>query len=174
MDFTIRSVAEACRVSGEAFTPGARVRSCLYRNAGGVIERADVLEDQRQQLGIDPATVICSWVHRIREKQMSDAEEKRASLQSAEEVFLSLYEESADDGDAMTIDTRDRLKFFLALQLERKRILKPLGGRRYRHVASKRELIVPDLEISADLLAEFQQELAWIFGGEGPGGSVVR
>ncbi len=164
MEISIRSVGEVCQASGKALVPGCRVRSYLYRNAEGLIERSDVLEEQRENLDLDPAAIICSWVQRIKEKEVSEAEEKRASLQSAEEVFLSLYDEPDTEEDAATGDTRDRLKFFLALQLERKRIIKPLGGRRYRHVATKRELRVPDIDINAELLSQFQQEIT-LMGG---------
>lgn len=165
MDITIRSVDEVCGVSGGAFVPGSLVRSYLFRNEEGLIDRVDILEDQRENLPMDPAAVICSWRHRIREKQTTEAEERRASLQSAEDVFLSLFDEGDGEDDPMMLETRDRLKFFLALQLERKRILKPLGGRKYRHVASKRELHVPDIDINADLLKQFQEEIALMGNG---------
>lgn len=166
MDIAIRSVDEICKVSGRAFVPGNRVRSYLYKNEEGLIDRVDVLEEHRGQLSID-GTVICSWGHQIKPKDNAEAEERRAALQSAEEVFLSLYEEAPAKEDGLLDETRDRLKFFLALQLERKRILKSLGNRKYRHMPSKRELVVPDLAITPELIKLFQDEISLMSGQGG-------
>lgn len=160
MDIAIRSVGEASGHSGNAFVPGDRVWSYLYRSPEGLIERLDVLEAERDQLPFEGG-VICCWSQLIKEKGVSEAEERRAALQSADEVFLSLFEaDEAEAADEETSGARDRLKFFLALQLERKRVLKPLGGRRYRHMPTKRELVVPDMEITGELIASFQDEIA--------------
>ncbi len=164
MEISIRSVDEACRVSGESFIPGNRVRSYLFRNEEGLIDRVDVLEGEMVNLVIE-GTIICSWGHRIKEKETTEADEKRAALQSADEVFLSLYEENPEEADDFLDEARDRLKFFLALQLERKRILKPLGNRKFRHMPTKREFAVPDLEISPELIVQFQEEIALMSGG---------
>jgi hypothetical protein len=154
MEFAIRSVSEASMVSGQTFVPGDRVWSVLYRTAEGAVERADVLAGERDQLRLE-GEVLCQWGHRIKEPEVSEAEERRAALQSREEIFLSLFE--AEEGEAEETpevrETRDRMKFFLSLELERKRILRPLGRGRYRHVASKRELTVPQLELTPDLVA---------------------
>lgn len=141
-------------VSGQTFVPGDRVWSVLYRPVEGGIERADVLDDERDQLRLE-GEVLCQWGHRIKEPEVSEAEERRAALQSREEIFLSLYEAAEGDVEEMpeVRETRDRMKFFLSLELERKRILRPLGRGRYRHVASKRELVVPQLELTPDLVA---------------------
>lgn len=164
MDIAIRSVAEVSGVSGEPFTPGDRVWSFLYRTSDGQIDRMDCLSAEREGLSLEGG-VICSWEHRIKEKQASEADERRAALQSADEVFLSLFEELEGSEDSMVDEARDRLKFFLALQLERKRVLKPLGNRRFRHMPTKREITVPDLEISPELLIQFQQEIELMGGG---------
>jgi hypothetical protein len=111
----------------------------------------DALEEEREELQL-PEAVLCQWSHRMREPAVSEAEARRAALQSAEEVFLSLYEDG-QDGEAGA--ARDQLKFFLALQLERKRVLRPLGGGHYRHVPSKREFTVPQLELTPELVAGF-------------------
>ncbi|MEX0323562.1 MAG: hypothetical protein AB3N63_15475 [Puniceicoccaceae bacterium] len=165
MDIAIRSVSEESGLSGEGFKPGDSVRSYLYRSEEGLIERIDVLESERDQLTLGSA-VICSWGQRIKEKGLSEAEERRAALQSADEVFLSLFEEDpeGEEIEESVLKARERLKFFLALQLERKRVLKPLGGRRFRHMPTKRELKVPELEITPELIVEFQEEISLMRG----------
>jgi hypothetical protein len=163
MDIAIRSVSEESAISRETFAPGDSVWSYLYRSAEGLIERMDILESEKEELDLQ-GQVICKWSQRIKEKGITEAEERRAALQSADEVFLSLFEEDPEGeepGEAV-LKARERLKFFLALQLERKRVLKPLGGRRFRHMPTKRELKVPDLEITPELIAEFQEEISFM------------
>lgn len=160
MDIAIRPVGKTSGLSETPFHPGDVVWSYLYRTSEGFIDRLDILEEERDQLELE-GPVICRWSQQIKEKEVSEAEERRSALQSADEVFLSLFEEPGESEEAPMVDAaRDRLKFFLALQLERKRILKPLGGRRFRHMPTKRELTVPDLEISPELIAGFQEEIS--------------
>ncbi|MGC9451085.1 MAG: hypothetical protein ACP5I4_06510 [Oceanipulchritudo sp.] len=164
MDISIRSVDDASALSGKPFAPGDRVWSYLFRTPAGQVERIDILEEERGQLELEGA-VICKWGHRIKVKDTSESEARRAALQSADEVFLSLFEEDA--GEEMTeelVATRNRLKFFLALQLERKRVLKPLGNRRYRHMPTKREVTVPEIEISPEVIEQFREEIS-LMGG---------
>ena len=160
MDIAIRSVGEVSGISEEAFSPGDTVWSYLFRGPDGLIERLDILDQEREQLELENP-VICKWSQRIKEKGLSEADERRAALQSADEVFLSLFEEDSEQADDQPVEeARDRLKFFLALQLERKRILKPLGSRRFRHMPTKRELTVPDMAITPELVTSFQQEIS--------------
>ncbi|MEX0330108.1 MAG: hypothetical protein AB3N64_01680 [Puniceicoccaceae bacterium] len=160
MDIAIRSVGKVSGHSEAPFSAGDIVWSYLYRTKEGFIDRLDILEEERDDVQLEGA-VICRWSQQIKEKETSEAEEKRAALQSADEIFLSLFEEPVDGGDEGLVDeTRDRLKFFLALQLERKRILKRLGGQRFRHMPTKRELTVPELEISPELITAFQEEIS--------------
>ncbi len=157
MDIAIRSVDKVSALSGAEFVPGDLAWSYLYRSPEGILERVDILDGEQEQLELE-GPVVCRWSHRIKDRETSEAEEKRAALQSADEVFLSLFEETGEE-DPAAAESRERLKFFLALQLQRKRILRPLGGRRFKHMPSGRELTVPDLEITPELLAGFQGEI---------------
>jgi hypothetical protein len=154
MEIPIRAVSECSAISEKAFVPGDRVWSYLYRTANGALERADVLEQEREELNFEGG-VLCKWSQLIKARETSEAEIRKAALQSTDDVFLSLYddvEEGTDDSPEAR-ETRDRLKFFLALQLERKRVLKPLGRGRYRHMPTKREFDVPQLELTPELVA---------------------
>ena len=160
MDIAIRSVGEVSAVSGEEFRPGDRVWSCLFRTAEGLVERLDVLESERDELEIGER-VLCKWSHTIKPRVESEADARRAALESADDVFLSLFEDpKTDEGEAELGETRDRLKFFLALQLERKRVLKPLGNRRFRHVPTGREVSVPEIPVTQDLVRAFEKEIS--------------
>jgi hypothetical protein len=160
MDIAIKSVDEVSAISGKSFSPGDTVWSYLYHTAEGLLERMDILQEEQGQLDLEGA-VICRWSQRIKDREATAAEERRAALQSADDIFLSLFDEiPGGEDDPAAAESRQRLKFFLALQLERKRVLKPLGSRRFKHMPSARELSVPDMEITSDLLTRFQQEIA--------------
>jgi len=160
MEFSFKPVGDACAASGQPFAPGDCVRSVLVRTAEGFVERIDLLESAASELPLE-AQVICRWTHRIRKRDTSEAEARQAALQSAEDIFLSLFDKAEGEApSAETSATRERLKFFLALQLERKRVLKPVGGRRYRHVPSGTVYTVPELEITPELLGAFREEIS--------------
>jgi len=145
MDISIRTVSEVSAISEKAFVPGDRVWSLLFRDPDGVVERMDVLPDELEQVNLEGG-ILCKWSQLIKEHESTEAELRRAALQSTEEVFLSLYEEEEVESEEESVkETRERLKFFLSIQLERKRVLKPAGGQNYRHVASKRIYKVPRL-----------------------------
>ena len=98
MDISIRTVSEASAISGDAFNPGDRVWSILFRDAEGIVERMDVLPEELE--GVDPeGGILCKWSQVIKEHESTEAELRRAALQSTEEVFLSLYEEEESDDD---------------------------------------------------------------------------
>ena len=160
MDISIRTVSSHCGISETEFQPGDRVWSILYRDESGVIERLDILSDELDRVELSGG-ILCRWSQGIKEPEVSEAEERRAALRSTEEVFLNLYEEDNEaDPEEAVKEARDRLKFFLAIQLERKRILKPLRANVYRHLATKREYTVPALELTRELAVQFQQEMA--------------
>lgn len=165
MEISIRSVGDSSGVSRKAFAPGDRVWSYLYRTPEGYLDRVDILEPERDELALD-GPIICKWSHVIKEREATEAALRRVALQSADEVFLSLFDEGQEAGDPTPEReaSRQRLKFFLALQLERKRILKPLGARTYRHVPTGREIRIPELEITPELISEFRQELSMMGG----------
>jgi len=172
MDLSIQSVGSASVLSGKAFSPGDRIWSVLFRTAEGGFERADVFEAEREAFKPE-GDILCQWGHRVKPVRTTEADEKRAELQTAEEVFLSLFEADAEDDGEGVQATRDRLKFFLSLQLERKRILRPLGGGRYRHMPSKREYRVPQLELTPELVAShLKEDLGGSSGGEEAGTPV--
>jgi len=163
MDWTVGKVSTASTLTGEPFAIGERVCSLLFLSPEGGLERVDIREEERDQVG-ERGRLLCRWSQKIKPKPEDPAEERRAALHSAEESFLALYEEPGEgeaegDIDEATRAARDRLKFILSLQLERKRILRPLGKGRYRHVASKREFEVPQLPLTSELVRDLKDDL---------------
>jgi hypothetical protein len=153
MDVSIGKVAAQSALSGRVFQPGDRVWSFLGRDERGELERIDILDDEQSDVP-QGRTWMAKWSQEIREAELSPAEEARSRLMDAEGLFLSLYEEEAVLSPEAVAE-RDRLKFFLSLQLERKRVLKPLGAGRYRHMPTKQELMVPQFEMTPELVAAY-------------------
>lgn len=153
MELSIKTVGECSSISGVPFAVGDEVWSYLYRGGEGQIERADVLAQERGDLQLEGG-FLCRWCHRIRERGATEAELRREALQNSEAVFLSLYEEGGEEAAAPESGlTRAQLKFFLAVQLERKRVLRHLGPGRYRHVALKRVFEVEEFPFTPELVS---------------------
>ena len=173
MELNFRPVSTLSNHSEQTLDPGAIVVSFLYHDeASGAVERFDVLESEEGECAL-PGNRICRWRHTIEEKDESEKEQKKQALQSTEEIFLSLYEESDPESDAEEENaaadetperTRNVLKFFLALQLERKRILRQQGPGRFLHIKAKRLFQVPEIELTEDLIREFQEQLPSLVG----------
>ena len=162
MDWSVGKVSSASTLSGETFEEGERVCSLLFLSPEGGLERVDVREEERDHVG-ERGRLLCRWTHQIKPRVEDPAEERRAALQSAEESFLALYEdteeEAEEETDEATEAARERLKFILSLQLERKRVLRPLGKGRYLHVATKREYEVPQLPLTPELVRDLKDDL---------------
>jgi hypothetical protein len=120
MELTLHPLAKTCRASGRTFAEGDRVVSHLVREETGEISRHDVLASEDASYE-KPAFVFCSWTVAFKTKR---AEENpgRALKLTAESLFLTLADPLAEPNDANT-----PMLQFLALLLERKKILRPKG-----------------------------------------------
>ena len=133
----IRPAARDSIHSGREFQPGDRIVSFLAVSEEGDYERFDVLETESPGF-VPPGKLLCRWSQVVKPRE-SQAAERRAAIQSAEDMFLSLEDEDEDDaGDATSDPDRALLRYLLAIVLERKRILRPVRGERslYRHPSS--------------------------------------
>lgn len=170
MDWTVGRIAGESSVSGKPLEAGARVWSYLYLDGDGAVQRMDVLAEEVEAVE-RPRQLLCCWQSTVKAKETSAAAERQAALESAEASFLALFEEAeggesgaeedvAGDERAESVHAaRERLTFILALQLERKRILRPLGRGRYLHVASKREFTVPQPELTTELIRGLREDV---------------
>ena len=120
MELTLHPLAKTCRASGRSFEEGDRVVCYLVREAGGEIGRHDVLASEDAAYA-KPAFVFCTWSVAFKAKR---AEENpgRALKLTAESLFLTLADPLAEPNE-----TNTPMLQFLALLLERKKILKPRG-----------------------------------------------
>jgi hypothetical protein len=158
MDFQFRSVADTCALSGRAFVPGDRVWSVLYLAEDGSTARMDLAADQLEAASL-PGRQLCKWQVLIREKAETEAQARKAATMGVEELFMQLVDAAEGDAeDPQVVAARSRMLFLLALQLERRRVLRAHGQGRYLHIKSKRLIQVPDLDITPELIRQLHQE----------------
>lgn len=173
--WSIHAKSRKSKVSGEPFADGAQIVSFLRLDEQGVLDRLDVLESE-----VDPESPpegVFAWWRQIVESNVAAAEERKARLKGHEDVFLSMYgidpsEQAGESDEEKTVsppEDADRpralLLQLLALLLERKRVLRRLGGTRgnvlrYRHAGLNLVLEVPNSEASPEELMEIEGQLS--------------
>ena len=165
-DWQIQPLAKTCAVTGAPLQPGDRVTSFIYRDAEGAMGRADVAESAAVGFAW-PGAPMGRWTREVKTGAAEERENQRQAVASAEEFFLSLFE---DHGEAAaSAEGADTLKQVLALMLERKRVLKRVrpgedGSQVYRHAATDREVTVPMHDPDPQDLVELQGQLGQLFG----------
>jgi hypothetical protein len=171
MDLQLQPLATQCAVSGEPFTPGARVASHLVRMGAALeIMRFDVLETHLG--GFRPeGFVACRWVQPFKPRRAGENPDRALKL-TAENLFVTLADPTTEPTPENT-----RLLQFLALMLERKKILRPRGPsadglrQRYEHAKSKAIFEVPAGELTAEFFVAVQEQLSVLVGA--PKAAVV-
>lgn len=169
MELHLRPQADVCQVSGHVFQTGDRVVSVLVRDVAGEFARWDVLEENESH-GEPPGEVLCRWT-RVYKPPPAAVDHERELKMTAETLFLELMEgtDETEDGD----DSNARLKQFLALMLERKRVLRLRGlaedrsHLRYEHMPSKRMMEVTADEMDEAFFLEMHAKLGVLLGGDG-------
>lgn len=162
MEWQIKTLARKSTLSGEAFNPGDRVVSLIYRDEeAGELGRADLRPEEIESFQL-PGGVLGRWTREVKDPDDAHAHaHARETMASAEDFFFSLYEN--EDPEAR--EEADMLKHLLSLMLERKRVLRPVGDRQsagqqtYLHVKTKRELKVPIVDISTELMLRIQDTI---------------
>jgi hypothetical protein len=164
MELTLQPRASACLVSGRAFTEGDRVVSFLLQTETGDVVRADVLEAEAAAFA-PGGFVVCRWVQVFKPRLGPEAAARTLKL-TAETLFLTL----ADPATEPTPENA-RLVRFLALMLERKRVLRPKGltpdrtREIYEHARTKQLHEVPAVDLSPEFFAAVQSQLTVLVGG---------
>lgn len=164
MDLHLQPLATTCFVSGEPFIEGARVASFLVRSGPNLeIVRYDVLEPHVPELKVD-GQLACRWVHPFKPRKSGENPDKALKLTS-EALFVTLADPTTEPTPENT-----RLVQFLALMLERKKVLKPRGkskdGARilYEHAKSKQMFEVPAGELTPEFFVAVQEQLSVLVG----------
>jgi hypothetical protein len=163
MEMNLQPLAPTCFVTGDPFVEGDRVVSHLIRSVTLEIARYDVLENNLSDFAPEGAAV-CSWMHPYKPKEMVENPDRALKL-TAENLFVAL----ADPSNEPTAENV-RLIQFLALLLERKRLLKPKGRNAegsmniYEHAKTKQVYEVPVGELSPEFFLAVQEQLSVLVG----------
>ena len=158
--------AAACFVTGQAFREGDRVASLLARTGSGEVVRYDALESHVASLQPE-GFVACRWTQVFKPHAREENPDRALKL-TAETLFLTLVDPSTEE----TPETA-RLVRFLALLLERKRLLRPRGksddgGRElYEHTRTKQLYPVPAIELSPEFFSAVREQLTVLVGEPG-------
>src|SRR4051812_38722354 len=121
MEMHLQPTASTCFVSGEPFVEDARVASYLVRSGTTMeIVRYDVLETHAGNFA-PQGQVACRWVRPYKARRIDENPDRTLKL-TAENLFVTLADPATDPTPENT-----RLVQFLALMLERKKILRPKG-----------------------------------------------
>ncbi len=157
-EWQVQPISRRCAVSGEPLRPGDRVVCVVVKPLGVEIARFDVTEERLAEFKPE-GIVLGRWARIVKDRQDEDKESRLRLLATREEFFLSLFADETDpDGDKAV------LKQLLALLLERKRVVRPLGApaggmQRYRHMRTGDEYAVPVGDISPEQVARVQNAL---------------
>ena len=163
MELTLHPSAKTCRASGREFAEGDRVVSHLVREATGEIGRHDVLASEDAAY-TKPSFVLCSWTVSYKPRR-TDENPGRTLKLTAENLFVTLGDPAAEPNPANT-----PLLQFLALLLERKRLLRPRGvtpdGERQilEHMRSHQLYEIPVGTLDAEFFIKIQGQLDLLVG----------
>lgn len=164
MELTLHPLAKHCRASGRAFAEGDRVVSHLVREESGEVARHDVHAAEDAAYA-KPAFVFCSWTHPYKAKR-SEENPDRAMKLTAENLFVTLADPLAEPNEANT-----PMLQFLALMLERKKILKPRGltadraRQVFEHARTHQRYEIPAGVLDEAFFVKIQGQLDLLVGG---------
>ena len=164
MELNLQPLSAVSLVSSRPFVEGDRVVSYLVRSVMNEIVRYDVLV--AEDAGFRPAGfVFCRWVHRFKARTAAENPERLLKL-TAENLFLTLADPANEP-----IPSNTPLLQFLALMLERKRILRPRGctadGERnlFEHLRTHQMYEIPAGDLTPEFFAKIQAQLGVLVGG---------
>ena len=167
MELNLHPIATKCFVSGRDFAENDRIACYLAREASGEVIRRDLLELEDGRF-MPPAFIYCRWV--VAFKQRKAGENPALTLKlTADNLFLTLAD-PANEPNA----TNTPLLQFLALMLERKKLIKPRGisedGQRqiYEHMATHQLYEVPLGDLNVDFFQKIQEHLGALVGTPKP------
>ncbi len=163
MEMNLQPRALSCAVSAKPFMEGDRVASLLVRGETGEVVRHDALESESGALHPE-GFVACRWVQ-VFKPAPKEANAERTLKLTAETLFLTL----ADPSTESTPETA-RLVRFLALLLERKRLLRPKGrtadGQRelYEHARTRQMFEVAAIDLGPEFFVAVREQLSVLVG----------
>jgi hypothetical protein len=163
MELSLQPLAPRSRLSNQPFADGDRVVSYLVRSVTNEVERHDVF--LAEDVGYRPeGFVFCRWVQLFKPRLIEENSERALKL-TAESLFLTLADPANEPDPANT-----PLLQFLALMLERKRLLRPRGvtpdGARnlFEYGKTHQMYEIPAGELTPEFFVKIQEQLGVLVG----------
>ena len=163
LDWQIKPLTKKSFLSGREIKPGDTVVCAVFFNELGELDRIDSHKDEFDDSKVE-GKVIGKWERVVGENPEADERAvRRMSLESSEDFFVSLF----DSDSQVKADDVDVVKQMLALLLERKHILRPVGRpkggvQKYVQPSTKREFLVPQKNLDETLVIKIQKQLGSI------------
>lgn len=161
-EWSLQSGSRKSTGSEKPFTDGQQVRSILVVAEKEGLLRLDFHPDEEFDAG--ESRPVAQWLRTFRSNE-AEREVAREAVATADELLEQLMSEEEGDEDAQRAEAREVLCFLLALHLERKRVLRPVGRvgkdgvQVYRHPKKDREYRVPSVELRAELIRQIEDQL---------------
>jgi hypothetical protein len=121
-----------------------------------------------EELNLGEGRPIAQWLRTFRSNE-AEKEIAREAVETADDLFdQMMIGETDGEEDAEREEVRGALCFILALHLERKRVLRPMGrvaadgAQVYRHPKKDREYVVKAVGLRADLIQKIEDQLDFI------------
>jgi len=160
LEWQIKPMSKVSAGSGAEIKPHDVVVCAIFIDELGNLDRLDFLKDEFDVSSIK-GSLIGKWERVVSENPEEDERAaRRVALAGSEDFFISLF----DDNSAVVAEELDAVKQMLALLLERKRILKPLGRpiagvQKYIHSSTKREFEVSQRDLDAEVVVKVQNQI---------------
>ncbi len=167
MELNLHPIATKCFVSGRDFAENDRIACYLALEASGEVIRRDLLEVEDGRF-MPPAFIYCRWVVAFKQRKADENPALTLKL-TADNLFLTLAD-PANEPNA----TNTPLLQFLALMLERKKLIKPRGisedGQRqiYEHMGTHQLYEIPLGDLNAEFFQKIQEHLGVLVGTPKP------
>lgn len=157
MDWQLKPLSRQSTFSGNSFETNEIVYCFIHKDPSGELIRSDIKADEIEAFTQDKV-ILGRWTRKVKEKNEEEKEAAAQTLKSAEDIFLSLYEEDSHE------EEKNILKQILALFLERKRIIKRVkktdkDTATYYHKASDRHFDVPMARLEPEQILKIEEQL---------------
>jgi len=163
-EWTIHSRSPHCAKTGASFAEGQHFYTLLFLEKGE-FRREDLCEDAFRERPEAPSP-FSFWRSKFVPPPVQEPE--AVTKQTAEDLLRRYMEEQSPE--------HSNARYFLALMLERKRILKEVEVKRedgsvtriYEHSKTGEVFVIPDPQLKLAQIEEVQAQVAALLGGSAP------
>ncbi len=165
MEWHITPIARKSYHTETEFVKDDAIACSLVKTEDGELLRVDVLISEANKTEM-PGKVLCRWTQTYKPKPDDGKEEAEALKLTADNLFISFFE--GEEEGTLSLENSE-LKHFLGLMLERRRVLRVKARTRkytrYVHRPTKREFLVPAIELDPQFFLENEEKLSFLVDG---------